>query len=139
MLGPPNTLTVRHHVHRRTLLRGSAKEVFLYMTSNYECGGRLKLQGMQVWGVALTEILSTFSLLSSSLSCPAHCAPSTVIPFACGLSCGILLGLCLGIWGSWIFLRTYLVHLPPASPQAPSDPGLRRRSISSRLQAYVHE
>ena len=87
-------------------------------------------------GAAVLEALATFSSLSSTLACPAHCHSSIFLPLIAGLSRGLVLGIALGLWASWILLR---LHSQALHPQPPVVDDRVRRRTSNRLQGYLHE
>ena len=93
---------------------------------------------MPGWGAAFAEGLSLFSKLSTSLRCPAHCYPSSILPLLSGVTLGLAIGFPLGLWVSWTFLRANLVTPVFASPPSPGETAVHRRP-ASRLRGYLHE
>ena len=80
--------------------------------------------------------LGLFREVSLSLTCPAHCHPSTIVPFVTGLSLGFLLGICSATYLIWIFWFSQPgLHPVPSAP----PPAFPRGSRRPRLCGYLDE
>ena len=92
-----------------------------------------------MWVEQALTLVGLFRDLSWSLSCPAYCGSSILLPLIAGLSFGLVLGF---IFGVCFIHRFCTLNQPTASqPQANSfeTPLTRARFRANRLEGYLHE